>query len=190
MAQVIDAERLRQMRKHRGFTQEELAGKARLNKQTVYRLERENRPIRDRNLERLAQGLVVDPEVLTGEKPIPLDASEPRAPADEIAYQLNVRVDAPIRNAFELVARQYRVSVPKIAQLAPLLFVIVAEASLKRHGKKLDEFEATLDRVAEAASDFPHLQLQTSEQERGIQAERGLIKIVICSGRKGSTPMA
>jgi transcriptional regulator with XRE-family HTH domain len=177
MAQVIDAERLKWMRKRRRLTQDELAGKARLNKQTVYRLERENRPIRKRNLEGLAQGLAVDPEVLTGEKPIPLDVSEPSAPADEIAYQLNVRVDAPIRNAFELVARQYRVSVPKIAQLAPLLFVIIAEASLKHHGKKLDELEAALDRVAEAESDFPHLVgLQTGDQERGIQAERASIK--------------
>jgi transcriptional regulator with XRE-family HTH domain len=155
------------MRKHRGLTQEELARKARLNKQTVYRAEREDRPIRKRNLEGLAQGLTVDPEVLTGEKPIPLDAS-PSAPADEIAYQLNVRVDAAIRNAFELVARRYGVSVVKIAQLAPLLFVIVADASLKHHRKKLDEFEAALDRVSELGSHLPHFPASCFDEEEQI----------------------
>jgi transcriptional regulator with XRE-family HTH domain len=175
MAQVIDAERLKRIRKLRGLTQDELAGKARLNKQTVYRLERENRPIRKRNLDGLAQGLVVDPEVLTGEKPIPLDDSQPSAPADEIAYQLNVRVDAPIRNAYELVARRYGASVPKIAQLAPLLFFIVAEASLKRRCEKLDEFEAALDRVKEAAWDL-QLPLITGHQDKGIEGERASIE--------------
>ena len=176
MAQVIDAERLKRMRKLRGLTQDELAEKARLNKQTVYRLERENRPIRKRNLDGLAQGLVVDPEVLTGEKPIPLDDGQPSAPADEIAYQLNVRVDAAIRNAFELVARRYGVSVPKIAQLAPLLFVIIAEASLKHRRKKLDEFEAALDRISELGSHLPHFPASCfygmDDQEQSIKVEK------------------
>jgi DNA-binding XRE family transcriptional regulator len=35
MAQVIDPKRLQQLRKLRGLTQDELAKKARLNKQTV-----------------------------------------------------------------------------------------------------------------------------------------------------------
>jgi transcriptional regulator with XRE-family HTH domain len=179
MAQVIDAERLKRMRKLRGLTQDELAGKARLNKQTVYRLERENRPIRKRNLEGLAQGLVVDPEVLTGEKPIPVDASQPSAPADEIAYQLNVRVDAAIRNAFELVARRYGVSVAKIAQLAPLLFVIVADASLRHRREKLHEFEAALDHISELGSHLPHFTASCfygmDDHEQSIRAEEASI---------------
>jgi transcriptional regulator with XRE-family HTH domain len=196
-AQVIDPERLKQARKLRGLTQGELAQRARknqtpLNKQTVYRLERPlekgRAAVRKETIERLARALDFEPEVLTGEKPIPLDASEPSAPADEAAYQLKVRVDAPIRNAFELVARRYRVSVPKIAQLAPLLFVIIAEASLKHRCKKLDELEAALDRVAEAESDFPHLRLQTDEQERGIRAERASIKNRDLFGREKFDP--
>ena len=179
MAQVIDAERLKRMRERSGLTQDQLAGKARLNKQTVYRLERENRPIRKRNLERLAQGLAVDPEVLTGEKPIP-DASQSSAPADEIAYQLNVRVDAAVRNAFELAARRYGVSVAKIAQLAPLLFVSIAEASLKHRREKLDEFKAACDRIVELGSVLPHFPGSCFygmeyDQEQSIQDEEASI---------------
>ena len=117
--------------------------------------------------------------MLTGEKPIPLDASEPRAPADEIAYQLNVRVDAAIRNAFELVARRYGVSVAKIAQLAPLLFVIVADASLKHRRKKLDEFEAALDRISELGLHLPHFPASCfygmHDQEQSIHVEKASI---------------
>jgi transcriptional regulator with XRE-family HTH domain len=178
MAQVIDAERLKRMRELSGLTQVKLAEKARLDEQTVYRMERKNKPIRKGNLERLAQALAVDPEVLTGEKPIP-DASQPSAPADEIAYQLNVRVDAAVRNAFELAARRYGVSVAKIAQLAPLLFVIVADASLKHRRKNLDEFEAALDRISELGSHLPHFPASyfdgMYDQEQSIQDEKASI---------------
>lgn len=197
MAQVIDPERLKQARKLRGLTQGELARRARknqtpLNKQTVYRLERPlgkgRAAVRRETIERLARALDFEPEVLTGEKPIPLDASELSAPVDEAAYQLKVRVDAPNRNAFELVARRYRVSVSKIAQIAPLLFVIIAEANLNHRRKKLDEFEDALARVAEAKQDFPHLQLQTDEQEKGIRAERASIKNRDLFGREKFDP--
>ena len=138
MAQVIylDPERVRKLRDRLSLSQEGLAKRAdNLNKQTIYRLEKRRSPVRKGTLGRLAQALGVDPEVLTGEKPIPSDASQPSASEDEASYQLNVRVDAAVRNAFELVARRYKISVPKIAQLAPLLFVIIAEQSLKHRRK-------------------------------------------------------
>lgn len=183
MAQVIDPERLKQLRKLRGGTsQEKLAKEAGLNKQTVYRLENKGRiprPVRKGNLNRLAQALGVDAEVLTGDKPIPSEVSQPSTPEDEAAYQLNVRVDAALRNAFELVARRYRISVPKIAQLAPLLFVIVAEGSLKHRRRKVADFAAALDRVSELESDFPHLPcsfFQMDDHETCIKAERASIE--------------
>ncbi len=179
MTHTIDPERLKTIRKSRGLTQDELAKKARLDKQTIYRLERgeDKRPVRRGNLDRLAEALGIDPEVLAGEKPIPPDIGQASAPPEETAYQLNVRVDAPIRNAFELVARRYRVSVAKIAKLAPLLFVIVAEASLKHRRKKLDEFLEARERISEIESNFPDLARGSSyDQEEVIDAEKASIE--------------
>jgi transcriptional regulator with XRE-family HTH domain len=172
----------------RRLSQEGLAKLAGLNKQTIYRLEKGSNPIpvRKRNLDRLARPLGVDPEVVTGEKPIPSDASQPSASEDGAAYQLNVRVDAAVRNAFELVARRYRISVPKIAQLAPLLFVIIAEGSLKHRRKKLDELEAALGRLyefedirAELRSKFPYIpfpNIDWDDQDTAIKAEKASIE--------------
>jgi len=182
MAQMIDAERLKQLRTLRGFTQEELAQRGRVNKQTVYRLEKGKKAGRPRTHGQLAQALGVHPEVLTGEKPIPSEISQPSATtADEAAYQLNVRVDAAVRNAFELVARRYRISVPKIAQLAPLLLVIIAEGSLRHRRENLDELKAALRRLYEfedisskLQSKFPHIpfpNIDWEDQDEAIKAE-------------------
>src|SRR5215216_4570180 len=144
MPLTIDPERLKQLRNQRRLTQEALAKKARLDKGTISRFERERRPIRKTNLDRLARAVDVDPEVLIGVKPMPEDSREPVAPALASGYQLNVRVDGAIRNAFSLAALYYKIPVRRIVELAPLLFVVAAEGSLKRRGEKLAELEAAL----------------------------------------------
>jgi transcriptional regulator with XRE-family HTH domain len=190
MAQVIDPKRLQQLRKLRGLTQDELAKKARLNKQTVYRLENEKGKAavpRKGTLDRLPRALDFDLGVLTGEKPIPSDASQPSASEDGAAYQLNVRVDAAVRNAFELVARRYRISVPKIAQLAPLLFVIIAEHSLKRRRKNLEDlrdelkerlygFENIRDELHKKFPHIPFPNIDWDDQDEAMKTEEESIK--------------
>jgi transcriptional regulator with XRE-family HTH domain len=185
---MICPECLKRVRELRELTQDKLSEATGLNKQTIYRLERPERshPVHKTTLDRLARALAVDPEVLTGEKPIPSDANQRSAAADEAAYQLNVRVDAAIRNAFELVARRYRVSVPKIAQLAPLLFVIIAEGSLKHRRKNLGELEDALKRLyefedirSELQSKFPQIpfpNIDWDDQDEAINAERASIE--------------
>jgi hypothetical protein len=78
--------------------------------------------------------------------------------AEEAAYQLNVRLDAAVRNAFELAARRYGVSVSKIATLAPLLFVILAEASLRDQSKKVEQYWAKRDEFDAIDSQLPQLE--------------------------------
>ncbi len=188
MAQIIH---LKQLRMWRGLTQAKLADGAHVDKQTVYRLEKKEGKVtvHPRTFDGLAQTLRVDPEVLTGEKPIPSDASQPSAAADEATtyYQLNVRMDAALRNAFELVARRYRVSVPKITQLAPLLFFIVAEASLKRRRKNLEDLRKELeehlygfDNISnELQEKFPHIpfpNIDWDDQDEAIEGEEKSIK--------------
>ena len=156
MAQVIDPERLITMRKRRGLSQAQLADEARhpdnpkiaLTKNTVYRLEKGKCPPRRGTVERLAKALKVDFEVLTGAKPLPEEAASAVPRQEDAAYRIPGRISPAIRNAYELAARQYRVPVQKIAQLAPLLFTILAEASLthqretaERYWAKREEFD-------------------------------------------------
>jgi transcriptional regulator with XRE-family HTH domain len=176
MTLMIDPERLKQIRQLRGFkTRESLAQKAGLDKQTIYRLERERKPIRRKNLERLAKALEVEPGVLTGEESIPEDSGSTAPPENDVNYQLNVRVDGLIRNAFSLAALHYKVPVRRIVELAPLLFVLAAEGSLKRRRDKLAELEASLDRASDQWSQIPHFPAsagEPSEQRQIMDAER------------------
>lgn len=187
MTKRLDSARLQLLRKQRGLSQRKLARKAGLSEQSIYRWEHEGgiKLIRDKNLIKIADAFDCDPEVLTGGKPLPSDASPTHAAPEETAYQLNVRVDAAVRNAFELVARRYRISVPKIAQLAPLLFVVVAEASLKRRRQELDELRAARDRLEHSG-----LAIMTQDLDERIEAERESIEDDDIFGRKreGDSP--
>lgn len=158
MTQALDPGRLRLLRKRRGLTQEALATKAGLSKQTVYRLERGGQlGNRQRSLEGLCRALGVDADVLSGRMPLPVSDQPPSEPSDDSRYQLNVRLDGAVRNAFSLVALRYKIPISRIVELAPLLFVLAAEGSLDRRRAKLAELEAQFEREDELRSNFPHL---------------------------------
>lgn len=139
MSQIIDQTRLKALRADRGLSQAQLARKAKLNKQTMYRIEAgEHRHVRSRTVENIAKALAVDPKVLTGELPMPeSDAKATQPTPDTGDYVINVPVDGAIRNAFTLAALRYRMPIARIVELAPYLFVVAAEASLERRKKIL-----------------------------------------------------
>lgn len=177
MTQMIKPERLRLVRKIRGLSRVALAGKAGLTAKTVYRLEKgdEAKPIRQANLERLAKPLDVDYGVLTGEEPMPLVAGQQDTVEEETAYQLNVRVDGQIRNAFSLASLHYKVPVRRIVELAPLLFVLAAEGSLKRRREKIAELEAALERASDHWCQIPHFPsyaAESNDHREVIDAEK------------------
>lgn len=174
MKQTIDPERLKRLRNSRGLTQGGLATRAKLNRQTVYRLENSQKPVRAGTVEGLGKALNVDVGVLTGEEPVPSETDrQPAAIAKEVS-QVNTRVDAEIRNAFSLVALRYKTSVSRIVELAPFLFAVAAEASLRRRCEKLTELEAAFGRTSSLRPNFPHLPFwvaDTYEQNEAISAE-------------------
>jgi transcriptional regulator with XRE-family HTH domain len=157
MIKPLDPTRLRELRQARKLTQEALATKAGLSKETVYRLEKGRQPgNRQQTINGLAKGLDVNPGVLTGDKPMPAASPPDWDAEDSERYQVNVRVSGTVRNAFSLTALRYDVPIARIVELAPLLFVLAAEASLKRRRTELDEFEGSL--VSGLLSEyFPHL---------------------------------
>lgn len=177
MNQIVDPKRLKHLRHMRGdLSQAALAKKAGVNKQTVYRLEKERRPINQKTLVRLSSALEVDPDVLTGVKSLPTTDQPLGEPADDSTYQLKAPLDASKRNAFSLAALRYKVSVSRIVELAPFLFVLAAEGSLNQRREKVGELENALDSIADLKSKFPHLPAHITyargDAEEAIQAEK------------------
>lgn len=179
MTKELDPARLKQIRDRRALSQEELAGKAGLNKQTVYRLERGGRPTRLGTLARLSQALDVEADVLTGEKPIPALGDQPGKPVDDEKFQLRFRFDGATRNAYSLAKLRYNVSLRNIAELAPFLFVVVAEMSLQRRRARLEQFESALKEAGALVKNFPHLQMNkfeiTESEDEAVSAEQASI---------------
>jgi transcriptional regulator with XRE-family HTH domain len=67
----------------RGLKQAELARRANMDKQTIYRLEHEEKPRRLSIVGRVEEALDIEVAVLTGEKPIPAGLKRPEAAAEE-----------------------------------------------------------------------------------------------------------
>jgi transcriptional regulator with XRE-family HTH domain len=150
---------LKTLRERKKLTQAALAEKVKLSKDTLSRLERGKQSgAAFRTREALAKFLNVPLEVLTGEKPLPPEAE---ATADSLLddrrYQLNIRVDGVVRNAFSLVAAHYGIPVARIVDVAPLLFVLAAEKSLEQRRQRLDDVNEALDRADTVAAGFHHL---------------------------------
>jgi transcriptional regulator with XRE-family HTH domain len=161
MNKPLDGNRLKDVRTQLRLSQDELAARAKLSKETIHRLERGRQSgMRQKTLSGLATALGVEPGVLTGELPAPL-RDEPAAGAPDAklfeTYPLNYRVDGAVRNAFTLAALRYRIPIARIVELAPLLFVIAAENSLKRRTEKLDELEAVFECEEALQREFKHL---------------------------------
>ena len=144
MSQTIDPSRLKELRTRNRLTQDDLGKKAGVDKQTIYRLEAGRQPARTSTVEKLAATLGVLSGVLTGQAPLPgSDSGLTRAqPLNDEDYPINVPVDGAIRNAFSLVQMRYRVPIARIVELAPLLFVLAAEASLERRSSSIPSFRA------------------------------------------------
>jgi transcriptional regulator with XRE-family HTH domain len=188
MNKPLDAGRVKAIRRQRQLSQEGLATRAKLSKETIHRIEKGVQSgIRHRTIDGLAKALDVHPGVLTGELPVPavdgVGAEAPDARLFEM-YPMNYRVDGAVRNAFTLTALRYQVPIARIVELAPLLFVLAAEASLKRRTERLAELEALFEREDALRRDFRHLPPriipnylaeEIVEAERTSIAERDLL---------------
>jgi transcriptional regulator with XRE-family HTH domain len=147
---------LKRLRQAKGLTQEELARKAKLNPQTVFRLEQEagrQANTHDRTIQNVAQVLNTQPEVLTGEAPVP------DAPVDIPGDQSRLKFATSwfAQNALYLVSKRYDMSQKNIVELAPFLFCCIAEASLQRRRERLQHAEFASEKAKVAHNELPSL---------------------------------
>jgi len=117
----------------------DLAHRSGVDKSTIFRIENGSaKTTRVNILDKLAKGLGVPLEELTS-CAAPVHDQQP-APKDK--SQVSFRLENNFRNAFSLLARRYSVSPTTVIKLAPLLFVMVAEDSLRRRKERLSALRA------------------------------------------------
>ena len=144
---------LRAARKRRGMTQQQLAESIRCTKDTVSRWERgTSRRLRSHLREPLCDALRIRWEKLT---------EPPKEPADRTASgeaRINMSVGTDARNSLYLVAERYEISPEGVIDIAPLLFLIIAELSLQARLQRLKEIYRIRDETTEKLlNDCAHL---------------------------------
>ncbi|MBU6497182.1 MAG: helix-turn-helix transcriptional regulator [Rhodospirillales bacterium] len=150
MRKPIDGLRVKALREQQKFTQKELAERAKISVDSLSRIENSRQSGKaSRTVDGLAGALGVPFDVLTGDAPMP-EATKPEGSGDR--YQINVRVDGAIRNAFSLAAMRYKISASQIIELAPFLFVVAAEQSLRRRRAHVAEVQAALNKAEELSN--------------------------------------
>lgn len=178
MATPINHKMVKQLRDERGWTQEELAKRAGLNKQSIFRIEKgEYRGTRRETIAQLCKAFEVDVATITGRPSNQLAPEAGDAGPLGTASQLNLRIDNAARNALALTARRYSVQLSEIVEIAPLLFVIAAERSLQKRRKNLGrvnealgEVEALRDKHRYLLIDIPGNEDSFNIEEKSIEA--------------------
>jgi DNA-binding XRE family transcriptional regulator len=178
---------VKQLRDERGWTQDDLAKKAGLNKQSIFRIEKgEYQGTRRETIAQLSKAFDVDPGVLTG-RPATIPAAQandadPLAPeaadADPFgnASQLNLRVDNAARNALALTARRYGVQLSEIVEIAPFLFFLMAERSLQRRRETLSEVSNAIAEVESLRDRYRYLPIYIPGNDDQICCEENSIE--------------
>ncbi len=144
----VHPETLRRLRKAHGWSQQELADKAKIEKKTIGRLESENGgEAREATARQLAGALRLgNPRILV------LDP-ESEAVRDEVS-RINfdsggsgpkVHLDSETALAYDLVEEHYGVDMHRLIEEAPMLFTLLAEASLAERRRRVGEAKAALE---------------------------------------------
>ena len=146
----IDPDRLRSLRKKRGWSRPQLAKRSGITVRTIQRLESESESQRgqksqEHTVDSLAKALGVKPGVLTGELPLAESGKVPVSDAERV--QIGAQVAPKVRLAYDLIKRRYGVSATEIINMAPLFFALLAEGSLAWRREKLKEVEETKSRL-------------------------------------------
>jgi transcriptional regulator with XRE-family HTH domain len=137
----FNPDQLRNQRRHQGFSREKLAEKARINSQTIKRLENgTNKNPRKHTLERLEKALNLPVgELMRGSR------SDTGTDVGRDRRGLSVRrtrIDEATSVNMEMISEIYQMTIDQQIRLAPLCISLLAEASLKWRD---EEFEMFLD---------------------------------------------
>lgn len=152
MEQTINPDLIQKLAERRGIrSAKQLAQRLCVSERTAYRIWAGDIAPRSRavTLEKLAEQLGVDVAVLTGEAQMPAGQSDDK-PEDDLALRLTTLkrvVGTEAANALALNAIRYRVSITMQAELAALLFHVIAQRSLKHRRETLEALKKECERL-------------------------------------------
>jgi transcriptional regulator with XRE-family HTH domain len=148
----INPKTLKRLRADRRWTLDQLAEKARVDKQTIHRLEKgQGRRARGTTIERLAEALKVEADDLVR----PMSNEGESAPTSEPSKsQINLRISNQARNALLLVSERYHVRPAQIVELAPLFFNWAAERCLRKRQERIEVLQQRESEISKELEQF------------------------------------
>lgn len=120
----------------RGWTQAELARQSGISPKTIGRIKR-GEEVRRANAEQISKAFGVSLEVLQN---APTDALISEAAKKGVTERLVLDLNVTTVNDLWLASHHYGLSIKDVVSFAPLLFMIVAERSLNRRRKHLNDW--------------------------------------------------
>ncbi len=151
---AFNHEHLRELRKQRQLSRQQLADKSGVSARQISRLESSssaNTAVRNHTLNQLAKALGTDTGVLTGDMPLPEDAKAENR-KNNPGVPVSVRLWPEVRLAYDLIKRRYGVNRTTISNLAPLLFVLMAEGSFAWRLEKLAVLKEAAEKLMESGN--------------------------------------
>ncbi|CAH2606107.1 Helix-turn-helix transcriptional regulator (plasmid) [Rhodovastum atsumiense] len=131
----INPQRLKHWREKRNMSMADLADRSSVDKSTIFRIESgQAKTTRANVVGKIAKALNVPEKELTSEAE-PVAEQHRRNTQDK--SQVSFRLENRFRNAFAFVCWRYDINQTTILKLAPLLFVMVAEDSLRKRVERL-----------------------------------------------------
>ena len=141
----IDPQNLRALRKAKSLSRRQLAEKSRVSERQLARLESSRKAVRPTTFKRIAEALGTDSKKLSGTSPL-----QP-APSEDV--HVGLRVSPQLLLAYDLVGDRYGPTRAQVIELAPLLFVLLAEGSLAWRQKRVGEVDRLVNRLQELGTD-------------------------------------
>ena len=143
----INPQSLRALREAKRLSRRQLAAKSRVSERQLARLESSRKAVRSTTFKRITEALGTDSKKLSGASPL---QPVPAPPED---VHVGLRVSPQLLLAYDLVGARYGPTRAQVIELAPLLFVLLAEGSLAWRKKRVDEVDEIVDRLETLGKD-------------------------------------
>lgn len=137
----IDPENLKALRARKRLSRSQLAARSGVSARQLARLEASRRAVRVTTFKRIVQALGTDEETLSGASPV-----TPR-PEKMEDVGVRMRVSPQLHLAYDLVSFRYGPTRREIVELAPLLFVLLAEGSLAWRKERAGQVDELIGRL-------------------------------------------
>ena len=163
----IDPANLKALRTAKGWSRRQLADRSKVSVRQLARLEASRNSVRMTTFKRIARALGTEDETLSGASPVALRREKP----EEVGVR--VRVSPQLQLAYDLVSFRYGPTRKEIVELAPLLFVLLAEGSLawrRERAETVDELIGRLQDISKQSAfygaSFLEYVLEGTDHER------------------------